>query len=534
MKRKNRIKFLTLLIILIFGLTACSGGQIQNATSQSPPSQTGEQEPVSSAPKKGGTLEVVIDADPPTIDPHSSTTTLTFVVGYHIFEGLYTLDEEFKPISMLAQDLPQISEDNLTYTISLREGLKFHNGKAVTSEDVVASLKRWGSLSSYGKTLFQNLDSLKAIDEKTIELKLKSPNGTTLVTLAMPNGGAFIYPKELVEKYPDKPLEEFIGTGPFKFVDWKPNQYIQLVRFDDYQPLNIPATGFGGEKIAYVDELRFIPISDEMVRITSVEGGEYDFADFVPVDEYQRLKDNPDIVAVASAPRAWFAFNFNKRAGIMSNVKMRQAFLAALDMEPILAAGYGDEAFWRVDPSIMLKEQVWWSDVGKEKYDLGDIEKAKQLLAEAGYKGEPIVWMSGPLEYNLSLAAKNQLEKAGFKIDLQSMEWATVAERRNNPELWDVYSTGVTFRPDPTMMVVLNPSYAGWWESPKLLELMEELGREGDFEKRYSLMEEIQRLFYEEVPTVKVGDYANLRIMAKNVKGFKNMNEIFFWNVWKE
>jgi len=200
----------------------------------------------------------------------------------------------------------------------------------------------------------------------------------------------------------------------------------------------------------------------------------------------------------------------------MSNVKMREAFLTALDMGPILAAGYGDEAFWRLDPSIMLKEQVWWSDVGKEKYNQGDIEKAKKLLEEAGYKGEEIVWMSGRLEYNLSLAAKNQLEKAGFNIDLQAMEWATLADRRKNPELWDIFSTGMTTKPDPTMFTPLN------------------LATETDFDKRYKLMEEIQELFYTEIPTIKVGDYANFRIAAKNVKGFKNMNEIFFWNVWKE
>lgn len=527
MKSKKYLILVSVLVFIAFTFSACGG-------SKSTDSSPGEEPKVASEPQKGGILKVVIDADPPTIDPHSSTTTLAFVVGYHIFEGLYTLDEEFKPIPMLAQDLPEISEDNLTYTIKLRSGLKFHNGEPVTIHDVVASLNRWGSMGSYGKTFYQNLERITVIDEETFQLKLKEPNGTALITLAMPNGGAFIYPKELVEKYPDTPLQEFVGTGPFKFVEWKPNQYIKLTRFEDYQPVDFPATGFGGEKIAYVDELHFIPISDEMVRVTSVEGGEYDFADFVPVDEYERLKNLPDIEAAPSAPRAWFAFNFNKKAGIMSDVKMRQAFLAALDMEPILAAGYGDEAFWRVDPSIMLKEQFWWSDVGKEKYDQGDIEKAKQLLEEAGYNGEKIVWMSGPLEYNLSLAAKNQLEKAGFNIDLQSMEWATVAERRNNPELWDIYSTGVTFRPDPTMMVVLNPTYAGWWESPKLLDLMDKLGKETDTEKRYQLMEQVQELFYEEVPTVKVGDYANLRIYSKSVKGFKNMNEIFFWNVWKE
>lgn len=528
MKNKRHLMLLSILILIVFIASGCGGG------SKAPVPTPAEEPQETTGPKKGGILQVVIDAEPPTIDPHSSTTTLTFVVGYHVFEGLYTLDEEFKPIPMLAQDLPKISEDNLTYIIKLRSGLKFHNGNPVTASDVVASLNRWGKMNSYGKTFYQNVEDIKVLDEETLELKLTEPNGTTLLNLSMLNGGAFIYPKELVEKYPDTPLQEFIGTGPFEFVEWKPNQYIKLVRFEDYQPVDFPANGFGGEKIAYVDELRFIPISDEMVRVTSVEGGEYDFADFIPVDEYERLKNIPDIEAVASAPRAWFAFNFNKRAGIMSDVKMRQAFLAALDMDPILAAGYGDEAFWRVDPSIMLKEQFWWSDVGKEKYDQGDIEKAKQLLEEAGYKGEAIVLMSGPLEYNLSLAAKNQLEKAGFNIDLQSMEWATLAERRNNPELWDIYSTGVTFRADPTMMVVLNPTFAGWWESPELLDLMNKLGKETDGEKRYQLMEQVQELFYREVPTVKVGDYANLRIFTKKLKNYQNMNEMFFWNVWKE
>ncbi|GAI35282.1 unnamed protein product, partial [marine sediment metagenome] len=267
----------------------------------------------------------------------------------------------------------------------------------------------------------------------------------------------------------------------------------------DYKPVELPANGFGGKKVAYVDEIQFIPISDEAVRLTSVEGGEYDFADFVPVDEFNRLKDHPDIQALPSAPRAWFAFQFNKRAGIMSEMKMREAFLTALDMGPILAAGYGDEAFWRLDPSIMLKEQIWWSDVGKEKYNQGDIEKAKKLLEEAGYKGEEIVWMSGPLEYNLSLATKNQLEKADFNIDLQAMEWATLADRRKNPELWNIFSTGMTTKPDPTMFTPLNPAYAGWWESPKLIELMDKLATETDFGKRYKLMEEIQELFYTEV-----------------------------------
>lgn len=531
MMRKRKFVLLTIIILLVFSIAAC--GSPTNETSKNP-ELTKPAEPKAIGPKYGGTLKVVIDADPPTIDPHSSSTTLAFVVGYHIFEGLYTLDAKAKPIPMIAADFPQISEDALTYTIKIREGLKFHDGKNLTADDVVASLNRWGKMSKYGKSIFKSVESLTAKNNLTVELKLMKPNGTTLVSLAMPNGGAFIYPQELCDKYVDRPMEEFIGTGPFQFVEWKPNQHIKLSKFKDYQPVSFDTNGFGGNKIAYLDELMFIPISDETVRITSVEGREYDFADFVPVDEFDRLKENPNLQALPSNPRAWFAFNFNKRAGVMSNIKTREAFLTALDMEQILTAGYGNSAFWRIDPSIMLKEQVWWSDIGKDKYNQGDIEKAKQLLEEAGYKGEKIIWMSGPLEYNLSLAAKNQLEKAGFVIELQSLEWATLADRRKNPEIWDIFSTGMTSKPDPTMFTALNPSYAGWWESTQLTKLLDDLSTETNFDKRYSIMEEIQKLFYAEIPTIKVGDYANLRILAKNVKGFMSMNEIFFWNVWKE
>lgn len=490
--------------------------------------------PPAAAEKKGGILKVVIDADPPTIDPHASSTTLVFVVGYHMFEGLLALDASMKPVPMLAADLPQLSADKKVYTFTLRSGLKFHNGQPVTADDVVASIVRWGAMSNYGKAIFKNVETVRALDAGTIEMRMTQPTGTVLVSLAMPNGGAFIYPKALCEKYPGKAMSEFVGTGPFQFIEWQPNRHIRLKRFDGYQPLETPATGFGGKKTAWVDELWFVPISDEAVRLNSVEGGEYDFADFVPVDEYDRLKEDPNIQTLPSKPRAWFAFNFNKRAGIMSRVKMRQAFLAALDMGPVMAAGYGNDAFWRLDPSLMLREQAWASDAGGQYYNQANPERARQLLEEAGYQGEKIVWMSGPLEYNLSLAAKNQLEKAGFVIDLQAMEWATLSDRRKNPELWDIYSTGMTLKADPTMFTAFNPKYAGWWEHPKLIELLALMATETDFDKRYDMLEAIQTLFYEDVPTIKVADYANLRIAANSVKGFQNLNEIFFWNVWKE
>ncbi|MEW6624130.1 MAG: ABC transporter substrate-binding protein [Bacillota bacterium] len=365
-----------------------------------------------------------------------------------------------------------------------------------------------------------------------VVLTLTKPIGTVLVYLSIPNGGAVIYPEEIAAGAGAQSITEFIGTGPFEFVEWKPNQYILLKKYQDYQPVDFASTGFGGAKTAYVDELYFYTISDPSVRIAGVEGGDYHFADFVPVDEYERLKSMSEIEAVASQPRGWFSVVFNKKQGIFADKKIRQAFLAALDMEPIMDAGYGHRDFWRLDPSIMFKEQIWWTNAGSKYYNQKNPERAKQLLEEAGYKGEPVRWMTGPLEYNFSLAAKNQLEKAGFNIQLERMEWATLTERRSNPELWDAFSTGFTFRADPTMMVVVSPTYAGWWENDTLKGLLDEMAVEEDTKTRYALWEQVQELFYEEVPSVKIGDYSNLRIMRSNVKGFANMNEIFFWNVW--
>lgn len=530
--RRKRYSLILGTLVLAFTVMVAGCGPGPQPAEQ-PPAHPGADAPPA-APVEGGTLKVIIDAEPPTIDMHISTTTLVYNVGWHIFEQLYTLDEHFDVVPMLAADLPEISEDKLTYTIKLRQGVYFHNGKEMTSADVVASLNRWGEYSSNGKALFADVASVEADGPYRVKLTLTRPIGTVLVYLAIPNGGAAIYPEEIAAEAGGESIQEFIGTGPFEFVEWQPNQFIKLKKYEGYQPVDFPATGFGGAKKAYVDELYFYFVSDAAVRIAGVEAGDYHFADFVPVDEYDRLKDISGLVAKASQPRGWFAVVFNKKEGPMSNKLIRQAFLTALDMEPIMQAGYGHPDFWRLDPSIMFKEQIWWSNAGGENYNQKNPDKAKALLEQAGYDGEPIRWMTGPLEYNFSLAAKNQLEKVGFNIELERMEWATLTERRSNPELWDAFSTGFTFRADPTMMVFLRPTFAGWWENETVQDLLAEMAVEINFDRRYALWEQIQEIFYDDVPVVKIGDYSNLRLMRDNVKNFANMNEIFFWNVWLE
>ncbi len=486
------------------------------------------------SPVKGGVLKIAIDSDPTTLDVHSTRATLSVFVGGNMYEGLYAFTKKGEIKPMLASAMPDVSGDKLTYTIPLRRDITFHNGKAMTSSDVAASLNRWGKVASYGKQLFAHVESVTATDEYTVVIRLKEQWGTLMSSLAMLLGGPVIFPEEICTKYPAKPSSEYIGTGPYKFVEWRPNDHITLERFDGYKAVDGKSDGYTGKKIAYLDKLVFYGISEEAVRVNGVEGGEYDFADFVPSDEYDRLKDEKHMKTYISPPRAWFVFVMNTKFGPTKEKKIRQAMLATMDVEGTMAAGYGDNIFWRMDPSLALKEQVWHSRAGEALYNQKNIEKAKTLLKEAGYNGEKIVWMAGPLEYNLSLAAKANMAKAGLNIDLQSMEWATLLSRRKNPELWHMFSSGFTAKADPSLTTAMNLKYGAGWDNPDAKALFERFCKEPDFNTRYEVLSQFQELIYSEVPYIKVGDYKNLRISSNKVNGFANELYLYFFNVWKE
>src|SRR6266446_9182888 len=262
-------------------------------------------------PKRGGVLRIGNLGEPPSLDPHWGTQTITEVLTNHVFEGLYSLDEKYQPIPMLADGMPAISKDGLTYTIKLRKGVKFHNGKEMTSDDVVASLTRWGKRSVYGKSLFAQVADFKATDKYGVEFKLKEKSAIVLVSLAVPNNMGAIYPKEIAEKFaPEVKATEFVGTGPFKLAEWKPDQYIRMVRFDEYKPRNEPPNGYGGGKTAYLDEVRFQPVPEVATRVAQVETGELDFADDLNLDSYDRLKKSANLRPIVSKPYYWLVAVF--------------------------------------------------------------------------------------------------------------------------------------------------------------------------------------------------------------------------------
>jgi len=484
-------------------------------------------------PRMGGVLKVATIGEPPTLDMPMSTATISYEIMWHANETLFTYDASFNPIPMLA-DTHTITDGGRRHTITLRKGVKFHNGKEMTSADVVPSLKRWGQVASLGKSLWANVESLEAKDAYTVVFSLKQPSASLLFGLAEPHGA--IYPKESIEAAGDGPLKDYIGTGPYRFVEHKPDRHIKMVRFKDYVARNEPANGFGGKKVAYVDEILFIPVPDTAVRLAGVETGEYHHGMFVKQDSYDRIKSLPQLDPRIVKPRGWAVAVLNHKAGVMTDKKMRQAFQAALDMEPIMIGGFGSKTFYRLDPGLFFPEQPWHSTVGAKLYNQHDPDKAKRFLKEANYARQPVRWATTreyEFMYKNAEVAKQQLEAAGFNVDLQVLDWATLNSRALKPELWDVASTGLVFTADPANHIVFRCNWWGNWCNEEKEQLLNELARESDVKKRKALVERMQAIFYEDVGRVKLGDYFTLDVARRELRGpFRTGARMYFWNSW--
>ena len=497
----------------------------------------GAQPPSREQPRFGGVLKIAMNTEPPSLDTHWSTANITDQIMRHVVETLYTVDTDWSPIPHLAEG-HAVSNGGRVYTITLRRGVRFHNGKEMTAADVVTSLNRWGRIGSVGKTVWKSVEAVDAKGPHEIVIRLKESSGVLLSALAAGANGAAIYPKEIIDATGDGQLKQFIGTGPFRFVEHKPDRHVRLARFKEYAARSDPPNGTGGKRIAYLDELLFIPVPDVAVRLAGVESGTYHYSQTIKQDQYDRLLTVRSVEPRITSPSAWVGALLNHKQGLMTGKKLRQAFQAALDMEPVMAAAVGHRLFYRLDPGLSPPEAVLWhSTAGGALYNHKDSEKARRLLKEAGYAGQPVRWLTTQefeFHYKSALVAKQQLEEVGFRIDLQVLDWATVTQRRNKPELFDVVSVSAAWSGlDPALSTRCD--FPGWWCLEEKDRLLGELTRETDLRKRKALIDRIQILFYEDVGRIKFGDMFALAVVRKELRGdFRSSPHFNFWNAWLE
>jgi peptide/nickel transport system substrate-binding protein len=494
-------------------------------------------------------LRLRLNGDINTMDPISTTNFTIRNAAYLMYDTLFALDSNYEPQPQMAEGY-ELSEDGLTYTITLRDGLMFHNGDPVTASDVVASLERWGKVDGLGKTLFAKMESMSAADEKTITINMSEPWGQVIPALGKISSNVpVIMTAEQAANDPSEPVVTPIGSGPYKLVpdEWVPGSIAVFEKFEDYVPRSEPADMAAGGKVAHFDRVELVYIPDTATAIDALIGGEIDWIEEVPADMlpfFEGVDTAKPIAARQSGNSMQLVVNHLNPP--FDNEKVRHALQWALEQEPFLLAAYGDATDRYLEcAAVFFCDTPYASDANTERVLTRDVEKAKVLLDEAGYDGTPVVLMHVtdiPAHDAYYSVLKPMLEEAGFVVEEQISDWATVATRRASKEPvseggWNLFFTGWGFvdQSNPMTNVYVSGdgenAWFGWAHSEELQDLRKQFAGEADPEVRKQLAEQMQVLAHDLVSYVPMGQAFPSQGIATNLEGFIESPVPFFWEV---
>src|SRR5690349_17709669 len=469
------------------------------------------------------TLKAVMHSDVKILDPIWTTAYIVRNHGYMIYDTLLAQDEkgEIKPQMV---DKYDVSADGKIYTFTLRDGLLWHDGKPVTSEDCIASIKRWAAKDAMGLKMMSFVDSITPDDAKTFTIKLKEPTGLVLLGLSKPSSNVpFMMPKRVAETDPNKQIEDFTGSGPFVFAkdEWKPGDKTVYVKFDKYKPRPEPASGLAGGKVVKVDRVEWLAISDQQQAVNALQKGEIDMIEQPSHDLLDTLKKDPNVAVLNIAQlKAQYVFRPNWLHKPFDNPKIRQALWYAFNQEDFLMATIGNEEYTKECKALFICGTTFGSTAGTDAILSSNVKKAQELLKEAGYDGTPVVLMhSTDLKAltNLAPVAKSLMEKAGFKVDMQSMDWQTLVARRAKKDApdaggWNAFLTAWVAADvmNPVSTAYLNSScdkaLFGWPCDAQLEKLRDDFAREADPAKQKAIAEAVQLRAIETTPEIPVGE----------------------------
>lgn len=516
------IRMLTTILLIVLVLAACSSSSDGNSS---------QDDGANADDTVESELNIALSIQPTTLDTQLVTGTATREVSRNFYETLVTLDSNYQAVPMLAESIDE-SEDGKEYTFYLREGVKFHNGKEMTAEDVAASMNRWKELYPNAQTMLGDSE-FEVADDYTVVLKLEKPAPLALIGIAGAKQIAAIMPREVVETAESSGVTEYIGTGPFKFVEWKQDQYIHLTKFDDYQPVDFAADGLAGKKEAFIDDIYYHFVTDGSTRAAGIQSGEYDIAENLSRDDYDMLEENPNVnLHIDHYGSATFVFN--KKEGVFTDVNMRKAVNVALDFDEVLLAGFSNDVFYNLSPSYLYEEQVdWYSEAGKEFYNQNDPELAKQFLEKAGYDGEAVKLVTTrdyEYMYNMSVVVQEQLEQIGMNVELEVYDWATLDEVEQDPAKWDFANINFSLVTSPTDLLYLSPDWRGWNDDAEINDLLAEIAETVSPEERKELWEKAQARSWDYLPAIKLGDYNDFVASTDKVEDLTTFQGLILWN----
>jgi peptide/nickel transport system substrate-binding protein len=330
------------------------------------------------------------------------------------------------------------------------------------------------------------------------------------------------------------PNDKLIGTGPFKFEEWKQDQYIKVVKYDDYKSPSGKSSALAGERKIYADSLRFDFVTDETTRLNGVKSGDYDVALAVNQDNMAMVES--DSTLKHDLMQSMFvAMVYNKSTGVTGNQKFRQAINKVLDPDAILKATYPADAF-SLNGSISSDSSPYYTATGvKGSYNVKDLAAAKKLLKESGYNGETIRFITTKdyaYNYNSAVVVQQQLEKIGVKIDLEVSDWATLLQKRSDATAWDIFITAFNYTV-PSGQYFLTPGWAGSTNSSEIAEALTAFNSSTTDEEAKKAVAGIQKAMYDYVPASIFGTSPILNVWSSSIGGYKSLEGPILYGLYK-
>ncbi len=491
-------------------------------------------------------LRIVPQSDLRVLDPHATLATITRIYGLMIYDTLYAMDEALQPRPQMVAG-SKVSADKLTYEFTLRPNLAFDNGQKVTTADVLASIPRAAKQDPLMQVMMKRVAALEAVDDSTFRIRLSRPFPYVEAALAANN--AMILRAEDIAAAGLGVLSTTTGSGPFRFVrsDYVPGAKIVYDRNPYYVPRDEPANGLAGGKRVFVDRVEWIVIPDLQTRIAALLKGEVDLLDQLPHDGIQSLRSHKAIeVAVVGKLGNQAFMRMNTLFPPFNDVRARQAVALTVQQSDYLSAAFTDDpAWWRECFAYFGCGTPNQSEAGSEPYRKPDLERAKALLKEAGYNGEPVVVLSSheiPLIAALAEVTADALRKIGMNVDLQESDWGTLVVRRAKQEPparggWSIFSSGteVPVIAQPATNILVDTrcdrnNYAGWPCSEKLESMRTDVMDDPSQAK----IATYNAALWGELPTILLGQYLQPVAWRKVVSGLPAANTLVFWNVRKQ
>lgn len=494
------------------------------------------------------TVRMVI-GDLSVFDPVVTTSDFTSMHAFAIYDKLFGPDSNFDPRPQMVGKWG-VSDDKKTYTFELRDGLGWHDGTPVTAADCVASIRRWGQVASGGQLLMSRAQDISKKDDRTFIIALKEPLGALLTLLSSP----FIMREKDASLSPTDKVTANIGSGPFTFNHAlaKPGASFTYDRNEKYVPRNEPADGLAGGKVVKVDHVIWDNglVANQQTAVAALQAGEVDFLFGPPLDLLSVIESDPNLeLQVLDKTGSDNFLRINCLQKPFDNVKARQAMLYLIDQEAMLRAAYGNSKYVKPVTSIFGNETPMTNDENTGWYKKGgDPEKAKQLFKDAGYSGEKVVILQ-PTDWaeasNMSQLLAATLQKIGVNAELAPSDWGGVVARRAKKEPvenggWSIFISGdaeasaIQMTTNTILSMSGSKGWYGWPQNDEYEALRAKMADVEKLEERKALARKMQRIWWDYVPQVPLGQVVQPSARRKTLTGIIGVpSYVPFWNMQK-